>query len=75
MVDKLAIFNGQPIRSESYPVHTTIINDEEEKAIIDVLRTNHLSGFSARPGERFLGGPSVRKLEREFSDFFGVSYV
>jgi len=75
MVDKLAIFNGQPIRSESYPVHTTIINDEEEKAIIDVLRTNHLSGFSARPGDRFLGGPSVRKLEREFSDFFGVSYA
>lgn len=74
-MNKLAIFNGKPIRSEAYPIHTTIINDDEEKAIVEVLRGNHLSGFSARPGDRFLGGPNVKKLEQEFSKFFGTSHA
>lgn len=74
MTEKLAILNGDPVRSVPYPIHSTIVNDDEEKAIIKVLRSNHLSGFSARPGERFLGGPNVRKLEDEFSKFFGVSH-
>ena len=57
-------------------MHTTIINDEEEKAIIDVLRTNHLSGFSARPGDRFLGGPNVKKLEDNFlNEVRNLNYI
>ncbi len=74
MNNTLAMFKGNPIRKNPYPIHTTIINSDEEKAIIDVLRGNHLSGFSARPGDRFLGGPKVRELEKEFSKYFNVSH-
>ena len=75
MTEELAIFNGNPVRNKPYPVHSTIINDDEERAVIEVLRGNHLSGFSARTGERFLGGPSVKKLESEFCKFFSVSHA
>ena len=74
MNEELALLNGIPVRTNPYPTHTTIVNEDEEKAIIEVLRGNHLSGFSARPGDRFLGGPKVRELEKEFSKFFNVSH-
>lgn len=75
MNKKLAILGGKPVRKEPYPVHTTIIDNEEERAVIEVLRSGHLSGFSARPGERFLGGPKVRELEELFCKTFGVKYA
>ncbi len=75
MTDELAFFDGDPIRTLPYPVHTTIIDEKEEKAILEVLKGNHLSGFSARPGDRFLGGPYVKKLENEFCKFFSVSHA
>lgn len=71
----LAILGGAPIRREPYHIHTTIIDDEEEKEVIKVLRSGHLSGFSARPGYRFLGGPKVRELEEKFREYFGVKYA
>ena len=75
MNKKLALLGGEPVRKESYPMHTTIIDDAEEKEVIEVLRSGHLSGFSARLGERFLGGLKVRKLEERFCDYFGVKYA
>ena len=72
MIDQLAILGGVPTRSSPYPVHSTIIDNEEEKAVINVLRGNHLSGFSARPGDRFLGGNKVKELEKDFSNYFNV---
>ena len=65
MSKKIALLGGEPVRKNTYPTHTTIINKEEENSVLDVLRSGHLSGFSARPGERFLGGPKVRELERD----------
>ncbi len=75
MNNKPALLGGQPVRTEPYPVHSTIIDDEEEKEVMEVLRSGHLSGFSARPGDRFLGGPKVRKLEKAFCDHFGVEHA
>ena len=72
MIDQLAILGGVPTRSSPYPVHSTIIDNEEETAVINVLRGNHLSGFSARPGDRFLGGNKVKELEKDFSNYFNV---
>ena len=34
---KLALLGGDPIRKTPYPTHTTIIDDAEEKAVIEVL--------------------------------------
>lgn len=72
---KLAFFGGEPIRKNPYPIHTTIIDDAEEKAVISVLRGGHLSGFSARPGDRFLGGEKVREFESNLAEKFGVKYA
>jgi len=72
---KLALFGGDPIRKIPYPVHTTIIDDSEEKAVIEVLRGGHLSGFSARPGDRFLGGEKVKEFEKNLAKKFGVKYA
>lgn len=63
------------MRREPYPVHTTIIDDAEEKAVVEVLRSGHLSGFSAKTGERFLGGEKVREMEEDFARYFGVEYA
>jgi perosamine synthetase len=75
MKDDLAIFGGNSIKKEPYNIHTTNIGDEEEQAVLKVMRTQHLSGFSARPGERFLGGPSVQSFEKALSKAFSVNYV
>jgi|TARA_B100001964_G_C14232872_1_gene600900 dTDP-4-amino-4,6-dideoxygalactose transaminase len=71
----LAILGGKSVREKPYPVHTTIIDDAEEREVIEVLRGGHLSGFSARPGDRFLGGPKVKELEKQFSEYFNVKYA
>lgn len=75
MTDKLALFGGTPVRTAPYPIHDTMIGEEEEREVLDALRSKHLSGFSARPGDRFLGGPKVRALEEAFAEYFGVKYA
>jgi len=75
MSNRLAILGGEPVRKEPYPTHTTMIDNSEEREVLEVLRSGHLSGFSARPGERFLGGPKVRRLEEDFAAYFGVRYA
>lgn len=75
MKNKLAVFGGEPVRKKPYPIHTTMIDAAEEQEVLEVLRSGHLSGFSARPGERFLGGPKVRQLEEDFARYFSVKYA
>lgn len=72
MNDALAILGGEPVKKDIYPIHTTIIDDAEEKEAIEVLRGGHLSGFSARPGDRFLGGLKVKELEDRFCEYFRI---
>tara|TARA_B100000686_G_scaffold350972_1_gene448395 strand:- start:828 stop:2162 length:1335 start_codon:yes stop_codon:yes gene_type:complete len=69
---KLSILGGTPVRNKPYPLHSTLIGEEEVAAVVKVLETEHLSGFSARPGERFLGGTSVRNFEESLCKFFEV---
>ncbi len=75
MSQTLALLGGEPVRKESYPPHSTMIDEAEEKEVLEVLRSGHLSGFSGTPGDRFLGGPKVRRLEDDFAERFGVSYA
>lgn len=75
MVKTLALLGGEPVRRDPYPIHTTNLNQLEEEEVIKVLRGGHLSGFSARPGERFLGGPMVQELERRFESYLGVAHA
>ncbi len=75
MAEKLAVSGGEPVRKEPYPVHTTNLDHFEENEVIKVMRGGHLSGFSARPGDRFLGGPLVRRLEKKFCDYLGIKHT
>ena len=75
MDNELAIFGGSPIKSDAYSIHTTNIGEEEEEAVLRVMRSQHLSGFSARPGERFLGGEAVQSFEKALATSFGADYV
>ncbi len=71
----LALFGGPQVRTAPYPVHDTMIGKEEEDAVIETLRRKELSGFSGRPGERFLGGPNVRLLEDRFRRYFETEHA
>ena len=71
---KLAMLGGSPIRSKKYPVHTTMIDESEEKAVLEVLRGQHLSGFSARVGDRFLG-ERVKLFEKDLAEKFLVKHA
>ena len=70
---RFALFGGQKVRSEPYPIHTTNISDEEIDAVVSILKGGHLSGFSARPGERFGGGSAVKGFEEALSAKFEIS--
>lgn len=72
---KLALCGGKPIRKKPFPPHNTIIDDAEAKEIMEVLKSGNLSGFSAVSGERFFGGPKVRKLESDFCRYFKCKYA
>lgn len=76
---KLALFGGKPVLARRLPPYNSI--GKEEKTAVERLMDKvaagkaTLSGFLARGGERFYGGPLVRKLESDFSRFFGVKYA
>lgn len=72
---KLALFGGKPVRSTPYPKHTTKIDEKEEELVLELLRDGELSGFSGRPGDRFLGGKYVKLLESKAKEIFGVKHA
>ena len=73
--EDLAILGGSRVKENSYPTHTTMIDEKEESAVLEVLRSQHLSGFSARPGDRFLGGEYVRLFEKNLAKKFMSSHA
>ena len=73
--DKLAILGGDPVRVIPYPKHSTMIDEKEEKLVLDLLRDGELSGFSGRPGDRFLGGKYVKDMEARAKEIFDVKHV
>jgi dTDP-4-amino-4,6-dideoxygalactose transaminase len=72
---ELALLGGEPVREKPYPVHTTIIDDEEKKEVLEVISGGQLSGFSGRAGERFLGGEKVKELEGDFCKRYGIRFA
>jgi perosamine synthetase len=73
-MEKLSLFGGTKTFSGKLPV-TNNIGKEEETAAMRVLRSGNLSGFLARAGEPFLGGPEVRALERVYCRKFGTKHA
>ena len=50
------------------------MNQREKQAILDVLDSGVLSDYLASWGDKFLGGPQVQALEREWSEYFNVKH-
>lgn len=73
-MQKLALFGGKPILKRKFPPYNTI-GKEEERAVSKVMREKILSGFLSQPGENFLGGKYVKKLEKLFCQYFKVKYA
>jgi dTDP-4-amino-4,6-dideoxygalactose transaminase len=72
--ETLALFGGPPVRTKPFAAHP-IIGPEERQEVAEVLDYGPLSGFIARAGEHFLGGPKVKKLEAAARDFFAVPHA
>ncbi len=73
-IDQPAILGGVPFVVKEWPEYNTI-GEREKKAVIDVLESGVLSGFTASADASFLGGPAVLKLETEWSDAFQVKHA
>ncbi len=71
---KLALLGGQKTRTKPFPKHP-VLGETEKKNVLEVLGTGVLSGFVAKAGENFLGGPKVKELERLFKDYFSVKHA
>lgn len=71
---RLAILGGSPVRTEPFPPYRTI-GEEERRAVNAVLTSGVLSQFLGTWSEEFYGGPQVRKVEREWADYFGVTHA
>jgi dTDP-4-amino-4,6-dideoxygalactose transaminase len=51
------------------------VGEEEVAAATRVLTAGPLSGFIGTAGEKFLGGPEVRRFEDRFAEKFGVKHA
>jgi perosamine synthetase len=70
----LAISGGNPIRTAPFPEYRTL-GAEEKAAVAEVMDSGVLSAFLGTWSEEFLGGPRVRKIEREWADYFQVGHA
>jgi len=71
---KLAINGGTPVRTVPFPKYRTI-GEEEKRAVMEVLDSGVLSSFLGTWSADFHGGFRVRKLEREWADYFKVKHA
>jgi dTDP-4-amino-4,6-dideoxygalactose transaminase len=70
---KLALNGGNPVRTKLFPAYNTI-GEEEKKAVMKVLDSGNLSQFLGAWTHDFLGGPTVRKFEDDWSKMIGVNH-
>lgn len=73
-MSKLAINNGEKVRSRLFPAYK-VIGEEEINAVKKVLESGILSRFLGSWHEDFYGGPQVRALEAEWAEYFEVKHA
>ena len=71
---ELALFGGKPTRLSLFPKYP-VIDEQEEMAVIEVLKSKKLSTFVASPGENFLGGEKIKQFEQNFATYIGTKYA
>jgi perosamine synthetase len=70
----LAIHGGSPVRSRPFPPQATI-DEDERRAVLDVLESGVLSQFLGEWSEDFMGGPRVRACEEAFAQRLGAEHA
>ncbi len=60
---KLAIYGGQPVRSTFLPYAKQFIDEEDKKAVVEVLGSDYLTT-----------GPKIQEFERQFAEYVGARY-
>ena len=73
-MSNLAIHGGTAVRTRPFPTYVTI-GEEEKRAVMEVLDSKVLSDFLGTWSPQFYGGENVRKLEEEWSAYFGVKHA
>jgi perosamine synthetase len=74
MAEKLAIFGGEPVFDRA-PAPYRSIGPAELDAVRKVVESGCLSGFYGSPGDKYLGGPVVRRFEDAWSRRFDVQHT
>lgn len=72
-MSKLAINGGSPVRTKLFPAYNTI-GEEEKAAVMKVLDSGNLSQYLGAWTPDFLGGPTVRKFEDDWSAKLGIQH-
>lgn len=65
-MNKLAIFGGQPVRTELFPAYNTM-GDEEVAAAAKVIKSGVLSKYLGCWDPDFFGGPFVQEFEDKWA--------
>jgi len=73
-MSKLAIFGGNPVRSELFDAYNTI-GKEERKAVDEVLKSGVLSKFLGCWHKDFYGGPKVREIEKVWANKINAKHA
>jgi len=71
---KLAINGGKPIRTQKFPAHN-MIGEEEKKAVMQVLDSGVLSKFLGCWHPDFYGGPQVLEFEKQWAEFCDAKHA
>ena len=73
-MSRLALLGGKKVRKTKFPPYK-VIGKEEEEAAMRVLKSGILSKFLGCWHEDFYGGPEIRSLEKEWSEYFDVRHA
>lgn len=68
---ELAIKGGEKVRKDLFPAYK-VIGKEEEKAVVEVIRSGILSKYLGCWEADFYGGSQVKALEEEWAVYFGT---
>lgn len=71
---QLAINGGTPTIAQPLELFHSV-GEEEAQAAVDVIRSGVLSAYVGAPGDFFMGGPRVRRLEAQAAEYFGVKHA
>lgn len=73
-MSELALFGGDPVRTEPFPAYT-VIGPEEKRAVADVLDSGVLSRYLGAWHPDFYGGPEVQAFEAEWGAITGAKHA